>query len=121
MTTENQDTYELLKQNLYQDDAIIGEAAGLSMGLVMMGEQKIGKAQHHFRYFSIFCKFSSICSLGKAFPLFCPCPQPLFRAKVGKSMNLHVFAPKYPFTDQFKHNFSDKLNLKQALHAFSPA
>lgn len=37
MTTENQDTYELLKQNLYQDDAIIGEAAGLSMGLVMMG------------------------------------------------------------------------------------
>ena len=40
MTTENQDTYELLKQNLYQDDAIIGEAAGLSMGLVMMGEQK---------------------------------------------------------------------------------
>jgi len=37
MGTANQDVYELLKTNLYQDDAVIGEAAGLSMGLVMIG------------------------------------------------------------------------------------
>nr|CAB3265235.1 26S proteasome non-ATPase regulatory subunit 1 [Phallusia mammillata] len=35
--TANHDVYELLKSNLYQDDAVTGEAAGLSMGLVMMG------------------------------------------------------------------------------------
>jgi len=32
------DVYELLKNNLYQDDAVTGEAAGLAMGLVMMGK-----------------------------------------------------------------------------------
>lgn len=37
MGTANQDVYELLKNNLYQDDAVIGEAAGLAMGLVMIG------------------------------------------------------------------------------------
>jgi len=37
MTSKNSEIYEQLKNNLYQDDAIIGEAAGLSMGLVMMG------------------------------------------------------------------------------------
>ena len=30
--------YELLKNNLYQDDAVTGEAAGLAMGLVMLGK-----------------------------------------------------------------------------------
>lgn len=29
--------YELLKDNLCQDDAVVGEAAGLAMGLVMIG------------------------------------------------------------------------------------
>ena len=31
------DIYEQLKFNLYQDDAVTGEAAGLAMGLVMLG------------------------------------------------------------------------------------
>ena len=29
--------YEQLKFNLYQDDAVTGEAAGIAMGLVMLG------------------------------------------------------------------------------------
>ena len=38
MGTANLDIYELLKENLLtRDDAIIGEAAGLAMGLVMIG------------------------------------------------------------------------------------
>ncbi|XP_052784854.1 26S proteasome non-ATPase regulatory subunit 1-like isoform X2 [Mya arenaria] len=37
MGTARQDIYEQLKFNLYQDDAVTGEAAGLSMGLVMVG------------------------------------------------------------------------------------
>ena len=31
------DIYEQLKFNLYQDDAVTGEAAGIGMGLVMLG------------------------------------------------------------------------------------
>ena len=31
------DVYEQLKFNLYQDDAVTGEAAGIGMGLVMLG------------------------------------------------------------------------------------
>jgi len=31
------DLYELLRSNLFQDDAITGEAAGISLGLVMLG------------------------------------------------------------------------------------
>jgi len=37
MGTARQDIYEQLKYNLYQDDAVTGEAAGLAMGLVMLG------------------------------------------------------------------------------------
>lgn len=37
MGTARQDVYEQLKFNLYQDDAVTGEAAGLAMGLVMLG------------------------------------------------------------------------------------
>jgi 26S proteasome regulatory subunit N2 len=37
MGTANQDVYDLLKNNLYQDDAVTGEASGLAMGLVMVG------------------------------------------------------------------------------------
>uniref|UniRef100_H2Y5G8 26S proteasome non-ATPase regulatory subunit 1 n=1 Tax=Ciona savignyi TaxID=51511 RepID=H2Y5G8_CIOSA len=43
--TANTDVYELLKSNLHQDDAVTGEAAGLAMGLVMIGsnsEQALG-------------------------------------------------------------------------------
>lgn len=37
MGTERMDVYEQIKSNLYQDDAITGEAAGIGMGLVMLG------------------------------------------------------------------------------------
>lgn len=37
MGTSRQDVYEQLKFNLYQDDAVTGEAAGIAMGLVMLG------------------------------------------------------------------------------------
>uniref|UniRef100_H3DDP5 26S proteasome non-ATPase regulatory subunit 1 n=1 Tax=Tetraodon nigroviridis TaxID=99883 RepID=H3DDP5_TETNG len=37
--TARQDVYDLLKSNLYQDDAVTGEAAGLALGLVMLGSK----------------------------------------------------------------------------------
>jgi 26S proteasome regulatory subunit N2 len=37
MGTARQDIYEELKNNLYKDDAITGEAAGIAIGLVMLG------------------------------------------------------------------------------------
>ncbi|XP_022650689.1 26S proteasome non-ATPase regulatory subunit 1-like [Varroa jacobsoni] len=37
MCTHRADVYEQLKFNLYQDDAVTGEAAGVGMGLVMLG------------------------------------------------------------------------------------
>ncbi|XP_076304410.1 regulatory particle non-ATPase 2 [Tachypleus tridentatus] len=39
MGTQRQDVYEQLKFNLYQDDAVTGEAAGIAMGLVMLGSK----------------------------------------------------------------------------------
>uniref|UniRef100_A0A8C4WXA0 26S proteasome non-ATPase regulatory subunit 1 n=1 Tax=Eptatretus burgeri TaxID=7764 RepID=A0A8C4WXA0_EPTBU len=39
MGSARQDVYEQLKFNLYQDDAVTGEAAGLAMGLVMLGSR----------------------------------------------------------------------------------
>lgn len=39
MGTARQDVYDLLKTNLYQDDAVTGEAAGLALGLVMLGSK----------------------------------------------------------------------------------
>lgn len=39
MGTNRQDVYEQLKFNLYQDDAVTGEAAGISMGMVMLGSK----------------------------------------------------------------------------------
>ena len=39
MGTNRQDVYEQLKFNLYQDDAVTGEAAGIGMGLVMLGSK----------------------------------------------------------------------------------
>uniref|UniRef100_A0A8C5K7G8 26S proteasome non-ATPase regulatory subunit 1 n=1 Tax=Jaculus jaculus TaxID=51337 RepID=A0A8C5K7G8_JACJA len=52
MGTACQDVYDLLKTNLYQDDAVTGEAAGLPLGLVMLGsknaqaiEDMVGYAQ----------------------------------------------------------------------------
>ncbi|XP_023859653.1 26S proteasome non-ATPase regulatory subunit 1 isoform X1 [Salvelinus sp. IW2-2015] len=50
--TARQDVYDLLKSNLYQDDAVTGEAVGLALGLVMLGsksaqaiEDMVGYAQ----------------------------------------------------------------------------
>lgn len=50
--TARQDVYDLLKSNLYQDDAVTGEASGLALGLVMLGsksaqaiEDMVGYAQ----------------------------------------------------------------------------
>lgn len=37
MGTHRQDVYDQLKFNLYQDDAATGEAAGIAMGMVMLG------------------------------------------------------------------------------------
>jgi len=37
MGTARNDVYELLKTNLLLEDAVSGEAAGLAMGLVMLG------------------------------------------------------------------------------------
>lgn len=52
MGTHRQDVYEQLKFNLYQDDAATGEAAGIAMGMVMLGsknamsiEDMVGYAQ----------------------------------------------------------------------------
>lgn len=52
MGTARQDVYDLLKTNLYQDDAVTGKAAGLALGLVMLGsknaqaiEDMVGYAQ----------------------------------------------------------------------------
>lgn len=37
MGTQRADIYELLKNNLYSDDAVVGEAAGIAIGLVELG------------------------------------------------------------------------------------
>ena len=37
MGTARSDVYDLLKANLLREDAVTGEAAGLAMGLVMLG------------------------------------------------------------------------------------
>ncbi|CAN7996012.1 unnamed protein product, partial [Ixodes hexagonus] len=39
MSTHRQDVYDQLKFTLYQDDAVAGEAAGIAMGLVMLGSK----------------------------------------------------------------------------------
>ena len=39
MGTQRADVYEQLKFHLYQDDAVTGEAAGLAMGLTMLGSR----------------------------------------------------------------------------------
>lgn len=52
------DVYDLLKSNLYQDDAITGEAAGLAMGLVMIGMLLIHLIKIVFRFhFSVVQRF----------------------------------------------------------------
>lgn len=50
MGTSRQDVYEQLKLNLYEDDAVTGEAAGLAMGLVMIGTKSPNAIQDMVSY-----------------------------------------------------------------------
>ncbi|XP_076436013.1 26S proteasome non-ATPase regulatory subunit 1-like [Babylonia areolata] len=50
MGTARQDIYEQLKFNLYQDDAVTGEAAGLAMGLVMLGTKSAAAIEDMVAY-----------------------------------------------------------------------
>lgn len=40
MGTYRQDVYDQLRANLYLDDAVAGEAAGIAMGMVMLGSKE---------------------------------------------------------------------------------
>ena len=54
------EAYELLKENLYtRDDAVIGEAAGLAMGLVMLGTKSPAALEHMVNVSCAFCCLSS--------------------------------------------------------------
>lgn len=50
MGTARQDIYEELKNNLYKDDAVTGEAAGISIGLVMLGTNNVQSLQDMLGY-----------------------------------------------------------------------
>ncbi len=50
MGTAREDIYEELKNNLYKDDAVIGEAAGIAIGLVMLGTNSVQTLQDMLIY-----------------------------------------------------------------------
>uniref|UniRef100_A0A336MJX1 26S proteasome non-ATPase regulatory subunit 1 n=1 Tax=Culicoides sonorensis TaxID=179676 RepID=A0A336MJX1_CULSO len=50
MGTHRQDVYEQLKFNLYQDDAVTGEAAGIAMGMVMLGSKNASAIEDMVAY-----------------------------------------------------------------------
>jgi 26S proteasome regulatory subunit N2 len=51
MGTCNYDMYDLLKENLMtRDDAVVGEAAGLAMGLVMIGTKSADSLEDMLNY-----------------------------------------------------------------------
>lgn len=50
MGTHRQDVYEQLKFNLYQDDAATGEAAGIAMGMVMLGSKNASAIEDMVSY-----------------------------------------------------------------------
>ncbi|XP_059611260.1 26S proteasome non-ATPase regulatory subunit 1 [Phlebotomus argentipes] len=50
MGTHRHDVYEQLKFNLYQDDAITGEAAGIAMGMVMLGSKNVAAIEDMVAY-----------------------------------------------------------------------
>lgn len=50
MGTAREDVYEQLKANLYQDDAVTGEAAGIAMGLVMLGTKSAQAIENMVSY-----------------------------------------------------------------------
>ena len=59
MGTANLDIYDLLKENLMtRDDAVIGEAAGLAMGLVMIGTKSSGALEDMINVSCVYiCQF----------------------------------------------------------------
>ena len=50
MGTARQDIYEELKNNLHKDDAVTGEAAGIAIGLVMLGTNNVQSIQDMLVY-----------------------------------------------------------------------
>ncbi|KAL1494702.1 hypothetical protein ABEB36_010260 [Hypothenemus hampei] len=50
MGTHRQDVYDQLKFNLYQDDANTGEAAGIAMGMVMLGSKNASAIEDMVAY-----------------------------------------------------------------------
>ncbi|XP_026682841.1 26S proteasome non-ATPase regulatory subunit 1-like [Diaphorina citri] len=50
MGSARDDIYEQLKFNLYQDDAVTGEAAGIAMGLVLLGSKSESAIQDMVAY-----------------------------------------------------------------------
>ncbi|XP_026468281.1 26S proteasome non-ATPase regulatory subunit 1 [Ctenocephalides felis] len=50
MGSHRQDVYDQLKFNLYQDDAVTGEAAGIAMGMVMLGSKNAGAIEDMVAY-----------------------------------------------------------------------
>lgn len=58
MGTHRQDVYEQLKFNLYQDDAVTGEAAGIAMGMVMLGSKHAPAIEDMVAVSILFSKFS---------------------------------------------------------------
>ncbi|KAI9285712.1 armadillo-type protein [Umbelopsis sp. AD052] len=50
MATDNEEVFEDLKNVLFNDNAVAGEAAGLAMGLVMLGTANASAIDEMFRY-----------------------------------------------------------------------
>lgn len=71
MGSHRQDVYEQLKFNLYQDDAVTGEAAGIAMGMVMLGSratqaiEDMVAVMYKFHFMIVFseCLRSYYCSI----------------------------------------------------------
>lgn len=70
MGTHRQDVYEQLKFNLYQDDANTGEAAGIAMGMVMLGSKNAGSIEDMVavsNFFFIYTQFRLCISVTACF------------------------------------------------------
>ena len=50
MATHDQDLYERVREGIYSDDAIIGEAAGYAVGLIMAGSKDAGAIDDLLKY-----------------------------------------------------------------------
>nr|CAI5825689.1 unnamed protein product [Callosobruchus analis] len=70
MGTHRQDVYEQLKFNLYQDDANTGEAAGIAMGMVMLGSKNASAIEDMYAQESQHEKILRGLSVGIAFTVY---------------------------------------------------